>query len=39
MDAIGLKAEGTQWNLSELYNGPEDPRIETDLAASSTARL
>src|SRR5215510_6854333 len=32
MNTSGLKAEGTQWDLSELYSGPEDPRIETDLA-------
>src|SRR5262244_599982 len=32
MDASGLKAEGTRWDLSELYTGPEDPRVEADLA-------
>src|SRR5262245_34774445 len=32
MDTIGLKAEGIQWDLSELYAGPDDPRIEADLA-------
>ncbi|HKA54451.1 MAG TPA: M3 family oligoendopeptidase [Candidatus Binatia bacterium] len=32
MDASGLKAEGTRWDLGELYTGPEDPRIEADLA-------
>jgi len=32
MNTSGLKAEGTQWDLSELYSGPEDLRIETDLA-------
>lgn len=32
MDTIGLKAEGVQWDLSELYAGPDDPRIEADLA-------
>lgn len=31
MDTDGLKAKGIQWNLSELYSGPEDPKIETDL--------
>ncbi len=32
MQTVGLKAEGVQWNLGELYNGPDDPRIEADLA-------
>jgi len=32
MDKIGLKAEGTRWDLSELYQGPDDPRLEADLA-------
>lgn len=32
MDTTGLKAEGIQWNLQELYSGPDDPRIEADLA-------
>jgi oligoendopeptidase F len=32
MDATGLKAEGIQWNLAELYSGPDDPQIEADLA-------
>jgi oligoendopeptidase F len=31
MQPVGLKAEGVQWNLGELYAGPDDPRIETDL--------
>ncbi len=31
MNIPGLKAEGTRWDLSELYTGPEDPRIEADL--------
>lgn len=26
-----LKAKGIQWNLSELYSGPEDPQLEADL--------
>src|SRR5688572_734564 len=30
--ASGLKAEGIQWDLGELYAGPEDPRIEADIA-------
>ena len=34
MTISGLKAEGIQWNLSELYTGPDDPRIEADLAAA-----
>jgi len=32
METLGLKAEGVQWNLTELYNGPDDPRLEADLA-------
>jgi oligoendopeptidase F len=32
MDTHGLKAEGVRWDLSELYQGPDDPRIEADLA-------
>ena len=32
MDTHGFKAEGIQWDLSELYVGPDDPRIEADLA-------
>jgi len=31
MTTIGLKAEGVQWDLNELYTGPNDPRIEADL--------
>ncbi|MGE0683609.1 MAG: M3 family metallopeptidase [Candidatus Binatia bacterium] len=31
MNTTGLKAEGIQWNLAELYDGPDDPRIEADL--------
>lgn len=34
MNKAGLKAEGTQWDLSELYQGPDDPRLEDDLAAA-----
>lgn len=32
MHTPGLKAEGIQWDLSELYTGPDDPRLEADLA-------
>ena len=32
MNPTGFKAEGVQWNLTELYNGPDDPRIEADLS-------
>lgn len=32
METLGLKAEGVQWNLNELYSGPDDLRIEADLA-------
>jgi oligoendopeptidase F len=32
MNTTGLKAEGVQWNLAELYSGPDDPQIEADLA-------
>lgn len=31
MDMIGRKAEGVQWDLSELYTGSDDPRLEADL--------
>lgn len=32
MNRVGLKAEGAAWDLNELYSGPDDPRIESDLA-------
>ena len=32
METHGLKAEGIQWDLRELYSAPDDPRIEADLA-------
>jgi oligoendopeptidase F len=32
MDKVGLKAESVRWDLSELYAGPDDPRIEADIA-------
>lgn len=32
METTELKAEGVKWDLSELYTGPSDPRIEADLA-------
>lgn len=32
MNENGLKAKGIQWNLNELYAGPDDLRLETDLA-------
>jgi oligoendopeptidase F len=32
METLGLKAEGIRWNLEDLYAGPNDPRIEADLA-------
>jgi oligoendopeptidase F len=31
MAVNALKAEGIRWDLGELYAGPADPRIETDL--------
>src|SRR2546426_1754218 len=31
MDRAGLKGQGIQWDLSELYQGPDDPRLEADL--------
>ncbi|MBI4496012.1 MAG: M3 family oligoendopeptidase [Deltaproteobacteria bacterium] len=30
----GGKAEGARWDLSDLYRGPDDPVLETDLEAS-----
>jgi oligoendopeptidase F len=32
METAELKAEGIRWDLGELYSGPEDPRIESDIA-------
>jgi oligoendopeptidase F len=32
METPGLKAEDVRWNLEDLYAGPDDPRIEADLA-------
>src|SRR5260221_9708837 len=31
METNGLKAEGIQWDLHELYIAPDDPCIEADL--------
>ncbi|MBI3796772.1 MAG: M3 family oligoendopeptidase [Deltaproteobacteria bacterium] len=31
MNTAGLKAEGTRWDLSDLYTGPDDARLEADL--------
>src|SRR4030095_8192038 len=36
MNTTGFKAEGVQWNLAELYTGPDDPRIEADLVEAPT---
>jgi len=32
MDTSELKAAGIRWDLNGLYTGPDDPRIEADLA-------
>ena len=32
MASAGLHAEGISWNLDDLYHGPDDPRLEADLA-------
>ncbi|MEW6296861.1 MAG: M3 family oligoendopeptidase [Thermodesulfobacteriota bacterium] len=32
MDDPALKAAGVRWDLRELYDGPNDPRIEADMA-------
>jgi oligoendopeptidase F len=32
MSTTEIKAEGVRWDLSELYSGPDDPRIEDDFA-------
>ena len=32
MTSAGLHAEGISWNLDDLYHGPDDPRLEADLA-------
>jgi oligoendopeptidase F len=34
MQTDELKAQGVRWDLSELYSGPEDPRIEASIADS-----
>lgn len=32
MASVGLPAEGISWNLDDLYHGPDDPRLEADVA-------
>ncbi len=32
MASTGRHAEGISWNLDDLYQGPDDPRLEADLA-------
>ena len=32
MERHGRHAEGVSWNLHDLYEGPDDPRLEADLA-------
>ena len=34
MQQSELKAEGVRWDLGGLYAGPDDPRLEADLAAA-----
>ena len=31
MSAVATGAEAVEWNLSDLYEGPDDPRIESEL--------
>ena len=35
METSAANSNGVRWDLSDLYSGPEDPRIESDIAAAS----
>ena len=37
MSAVATGAEAVEWNLSDLYEGPDDPRIESELDEALTA--
>jgi oligoendopeptidase F len=31
VSAVATGAEAVEWNLSDLYEGPDDPRIDSEL--------
>ena len=37
MSTVTTGAESVEWNLADLYDGPDDPRIETELEESHAA--
>ena len=37
MSTVTTGAEAVEWNLGDLYDGPDDPRIESELEESHTA--
>ena len=37
MATTSTGAEQVEWNLSDLYEGPDDPRIESELDEASAA--
>ncbi len=37
MSAVATGAEAVEWNLSDLYEGPDDPRIESELEEALAA--
>ena len=37
MSTIATGAESVEWNLSDLYEGPDDPRIESELEEAHAA--
>ena len=37
MSAVATGAEAVEWNLSDLYDGPDDPRIESELEETLSA--
>jgi oligoendopeptidase F len=37
MSTLATGAEAVEWNLSDLYDGPDDPRIESELEEAQAA--
>ena len=37
MSAVATGAEAVEWNLSDLYDGPDDPRIDSELEEALSA--
>jgi len=37
VSAVATGAEAVEWNLSDLYEGPDDPRIESELEEALAA--